>query len=108
MVDSDFMMEWRGNNYNGEDQIRKVLADRQKFTSDDPKSDGFRNKCLERLFTLPEMRREDLKNRAATNPAWPWHHPKALEELIDHCLRTEFGFRQATTFKKIRRRTIPL
>jgi hypothetical protein len=34
------------------------------------------------------MRREDLKNRAAANPAWQWHHPKALEELIDHCLKT--------------------
>lgn len=100
MVNADFMMEWKGNNYNGEEQIRKVLTDRQKFTSDDPKSDGFRNKCLERLFTLPEMRREDLKNRAATNPAWPWHHPKALEELIDHCLRTGIWFQAGNYIQK--------
>ncbi|MEK7720264.1 MAG: DUF499 domain-containing protein [Bacteroidota bacterium] len=100
MVDADCMMEWKGNNYNGEEQIRKVLADRQKFTSDDPKSDGFRNKCLERLFTLPEMRREDLKNRAATNPAWQWHHPKALEELIDHCLRTGIWFQAGNYIQK--------
>ncbi len=100
MVDADFMMEWKGNNYNGEEQVRKVLADRQKFTSDDPKSDGFRNKCLERLFTLPEMRREDLKNRAAANPAWQWHHPKALEELIDHCLRTGFWFQAGNYIQK--------
>lgn len=100
MVNADFMMEWKGNNYNGEEQIRKVLTDGQKFTSDDPKSDGFRNKCLERLFTLPEMRREDLKNRAATNPAWPWHHPKALEELIDHCLRTGIWFQAGNYIQK--------
>ena len=100
MVDSDFMMEWKGNNYNGEEQVRKILSERQKFTSDDPKSDSFREKCLERVFTLDEMRREDLKNRAATNPAWQWHHPKALEELIDHCLRTGAWFQAGNYIQK--------
>ena len=100
MVDADFMMEWAGNNYNGEEQIRKVLTDRQKFTSDEPKSDSFREKCLERLFTLDEMRWEDLKNRAATNPAWQWHHPKALEELVDHCLRTGTWFQAGNYVQK--------
>ena len=100
MVDADFMMEWTGNNYNGEEQVRKILTERQKFTSDDPKSDSFRKKCLERLFTLDEMRREDLRNRAATNPAWQWHHPKALEELIDHCLRTGIWFQAGNYIQK--------
>lgn len=88
LVDVEFMMEFRGNDYNGEDQIKKVLKDRQKFTTEDPKANPFRDKCLQRLFTLDEMRREDLKSRAASNPGWQWHHPRALDELIDHCLRT--------------------
>ena len=85
LVDAEFLMDFKGNNFNGEDQIKKVLTDRQKFTSEDPKGNSFKEKCLQRLFTLDEMRREDLKNRAASNPAWQWHHPKALDELIDYC-----------------------
>jgi hypothetical protein len=92
LTDAEFLMDFKGNNYNGEDQIKKVLSDRQKFTVEDPKGVGFKEKCLQRLFTLDEMRREDLRNRAASNPAWQWHHPKALEELIDHCLRTGVWF----------------
>jgi len=88
LVHAEFLMVFNGNNFNGEEQIKKVLSDRQKFTSESPISDAFRNKCLVRLFTLEEMRREDLKSRAAANPAWQWHHPKALDELIDHCLKT--------------------
>ncbi|HUM47162.1 MAG TPA: DUF499 domain-containing protein, partial [Chitinophagales bacterium] len=88
MVDCDFPMAFRDNNYKGEDQIRTVLLERQKFTKEEPTSESFRSKCLSRLFTLDEMRREDLRNKAATNPAWQWHHPRSLDELIDHCIRT--------------------
>lgn len=100
LTDVDFLMDFAGNNYNGEDQIKKVLTDRQKFTTEDPKSNGFKEKCLQRLFTLDEMRREDLKSRAASNPAWQWHHPKALEELIDYCLRTGSWFQAGNYIQK--------
>jgi len=88
LVDAEFLMDFRGNDYNGEDQIKKVLLEKQKFTVESPTSGSFREKCLQRLFTLDEMRREDLKNRAAASPVWQWHHPKALDELIDNCLKT--------------------
>ena len=100
LVDAEFLMDFKGNNYNGEDQIKKVLSDRQKFTSEDPKGTGFKDKCLQRLFTLDEMRREDLKNRAASKPAWQWTHPKALDELIDHCLRTGVWFQAGNYIQK--------
>jgi hypothetical protein len=100
LVDAEFLMDFKGNNYNGEDQIKKVLTDRQKFTAEDPKGNGFKEKCLQRLFTLDEMRREDLKNRAASNPAWQWHHPKALDELIDYCLRTSIWFQAGNYIQK--------
>src|SRR5690606_35250458 len=67
LVDAEFLMDWKGNNYNGEDQIKKVLIDRQKFTIEESKSEGFREKCIQRLFSLDEMRTEDLKSRAASN-----------------------------------------
>lgn len=100
LTDAEFLMDFKGNNYNGEDQIKKVLSDRQKFTAEDPKGTGFKDKCLQRLFTLDEMRREDLKNRAASNPAWQWTHPKALDELIDHCLRTGVWFQAGNYIQK--------
>ncbi|HOX73633.1 MAG TPA: FN3 associated domain-containing protein [Bacteroidales bacterium] len=88
LVDAEFLMDFRGNDFNGEDQIKKVLTEKQKFTTENPTSGTFKDKCLQRLFTLDEMRREDLKNRAASSPVWQWHHPKALDELIEHCLKT--------------------
>ncbi len=100
MTDAEFLMDFKGNNFNGEDQIKKVLTERQKFTTEDPKGGGFKDKCLQRLFTLDEMRREDLRSRAASNPAWQWHHPKALEELIDHCLRTGIWFQAGNYIQK--------
>jgi len=100
LVDAEFLMDFKGNNYNGEDQVTKVLTDRQKFTTEDPKSNSFKEKCLQRLFTLDEMRREDLKSRAASNPAWQWHHPKALDELIDYCLRAGIWFQAGNYIQK--------
>ena len=100
LADSDFLMDFKGNNYNGEDQIKKVLTERQKFTSEDPKGNPFKEKCLQRLFTLDEMRREDLRSRAASNPAWQWHHPKALDELIDYCIKTGAWFQVGNYIQK--------
>ena len=100
LVDAEFLMDFKGNNYNGEDQIKKVLTERQKFTAEDPKGNGFKEKCLQRLFTLDEMRKEDLKNRAASNPAWQWHHPKALDELIEYCIRTSVWFQAGNYIQK--------
>ncbi|HBM14779.1 MAG TPA: glycosyl transferase [Lentisphaeria bacterium] len=92
LVDAEFLMDFKGNNYNGEEQVKKVLTERQKFTAEDPKGNSFKDKCLQRLFTLDEMRKVDLKSRAASNPAWQWHHSKALDELIDYCLRAGIWF----------------
>jgi len=100
LVDAEFLMDFKGNNFNGEDQIKKVLTDRQKFTSEDPKGNSFKDKCLQRIFTLEEMRREDLKSRAASNPAWQWSHPKALDELIDHCLKNGIWFQSGNYIQK--------
>jgi hypothetical protein len=100
LTDAEFLMDFRGNNYNGEDQVKKVLSERQKFATEDPKGNSFKDKCLQRLFTLDEMRREDLRNRASANPAWQWHHPKALDELIDHCLRTGVWFQAGNYIQK--------
>lgn len=86
LLKADFLMQFTDNNYNGEKQVKDVLEEKQKFTTD-VSSDTFRKKCEDRLFTQKEMRWSDIKDRAATNPAWQWHLPRALDDLKDQMLR---------------------
>ena len=81
-------MEFKGNNYNGEDQIRKLLLERQKLT-DKTVDDTLRRKCEDRLFTRREMRMSEIKDRAATEISWQWHHPKALDALLSNCVEKD-------------------
>ncbi|MBF0120192.1 MAG: DUF499 domain-containing protein [Desulfobacterales bacterium] len=82
---ADFLMEFKGNNYNGEDQIRKLLLEKQKLT-DKPIDDTFRKKCEDRLFTRKEMRWTEIRDRAATETSWQWHHPNYLNKLREDCI----------------------
>lgn len=82
---ADFLMEFKGNNYNGEDQVRKLLLEKQKLT-DKPVDDTFRRKCEDRLFTRKEMRWTEIRDRAATEISWQWHHPNYLNKLREDCL----------------------
>ncbi|PRR70126.1 DUF499 domain-containing protein [Clostridium thermopalmarium] len=88
LAKADFFMEFTGNDYNGEKQIRNVLMQRQKFT-EHISDDNFRKKCEDRLFTQKEMRWIDVKERAATNPAWQWHIPSALDALKDNMIKKD-------------------
>jgi hypothetical protein len=88
ITNTDFLMEFTGNNYNGEDQVKKSLVSKQKFT-EEVTGDTFKKKCEDRLFTLKEMRWSDVKERAATNTSWQWHLPRALDTLKDDCLRKD-------------------
>jgi len=76
----DFLMSFTDNNYNGEKQIREALKSKQKFT-DDIESEAFRKKCEDRLFTQKTMLWSEIRKRSATNTAWPWHRPDALDRL---------------------------
>ncbi|MDD3040647.1 DUF499 domain-containing protein [Bacteroides sp.] len=82
---ADFSMEFKGNNYNGEDQIRKILLEKQKLT-DKAIDETFRKKCEDRLFTRKEMRWTEIRDRAATETSWQWHHPNRLNNLREDCI----------------------
>lgn len=86
LTKADFYMEFLGNEYNGEKQIRELLLKRQKFT-DEVDDDNFRKKCETRLFTQKEMRWQDVKERAAMNPEWQWHEPSALDILLKNMIK---------------------
>jgi hypothetical protein len=86
LTSSDFMMEFNSNNFNGEEQIKKVLIEAYKFESD-VSSDLFRNKCESRIFTQKTMRWVDIKERVSTITSWQWHLPRALENLKSECVK---------------------
>lgn len=83
---SEFKMEFKNNNFDAEEQIRNLLIDVMKFDKE-TSSDTFRKKFEARIFTSRQMRWVDLKERVATTTTWSWHHPKALEELKNICLK---------------------
>ncbi|GGN57563.1 DUF499 domain-containing protein [Oceanobacillus indicireducens] len=83
---NDFKMEFKNNNFDAEEQIRNVLIEVMKFDKD-TSSETFRRKFEARIFTSRQMRWIDLKERAATTTSWSWHHPQALEDLKNECLK---------------------
>lgn len=88
LVSDDITMEFEENNYNLEDQIKKLLIDKMKFDTD-INSKEFRDKFEDRIFTQRQMTWNSLKERAATMTAWSWHHPNALDDLKANMLRRD-------------------
>ena len=101
---ADFIMTFQDNNYNGEQQIRETLLNKEKFT-EDVESDTFRKKCEQRLFSQKIMPWSEIKNRAATNSYWPWHRKDALDRLKEKLLsqdqwRENGGYLEKPPFPK--------
>ena len=85
---TDFLMEFRENRYDGEEQVRAALASRQKYTTD-VASETFRKKVEARLFTQRSMLWTEVERRAATAPVWQWHRPDALARLKADCIHRD-------------------
>ncbi len=86
LASDDFAMKFEENNYDVEAQIRDLLIKVMKFTkkTDD---EEFRSMFEDRIFTQGQMTWNNLKERVATITAWPWHNPRALDDLKDNMLR---------------------
>ena len=84
----DFLMEFKENRYNGEEQVREALADRQKYTTD-VANETFRKKVEARLFTQGSMLWTEIRRRAATAPGWQWHRPDALDRMKADCVHKD-------------------
>jgi len=82
---SDFKMEFSGNNYDVEQQVKDLLTEVMKFTRKIELNE-FRSMFEDRIFTQRQMTWGNLKERTATNTAWPWHNPRALEDMKDDAL----------------------
>lgn len=86
LANDDFEMKFNENNYDVEDQIRDLLIKVMKFTKQTD-TEEFRGMFEDRIFTQRQMTWNNLKERVATITAWPWHNPRALEDLRDDMLR---------------------
>jgi hypothetical protein len=88
----DFRLEFAGNKFDGEDQIIKALKTAMKFedfSTDDKFIESLRKKAESRIFTQREMPWSQIMERAATEPSWPWHHPKQMDELKKKCIAND-------------------
>ncbi|MDG4596163.1 MAG: DUF499 domain-containing protein [Candidatus Contendobacter sp.] len=88
LMSADFPMEFTANKYDGEDQIIRTLKAKMKYT-EEVGGETFRKKVEARLFTQKVMLWSEIKRRAATNPAWQWHHPEALDKIKGECLHQD-------------------
>ena len=88
LMSADFPMEFTANKYDGEEQIIRTLKGKMKYT-EEVSGETFRKKIEARLFTQKVMLWSEIKRRAATNPAWQWHHPEALDKIKGECEHNE-------------------
>ncbi|MHB8533566.1 MAG: DUF499 domain-containing protein, partial [Solirubrobacteraceae bacterium] len=74
---------FEGNDYRGEAQIVAALKDAYKYREDTGPDSTFSTTLVNKLW--PEDAKEvawsEIRKRAATDPAWGWHHPGALDSL---------------------------
>ena len=88
LAKADFLMEFKDNRYDGEEQVQATLAEKQKYT-DDISNETFRKKVEARLFTQQSMLWSEICRRAATNTGWQWHRPDALDGLMSACVHKD-------------------
>lgn len=88
LMAADFPMEFTANKYDGEDQIIRTLRAKMKY-AEEVSGETFVKQVEQRLFTQKVMQWSEIKRRAATNPAWQWHRPDALDKLKDECLHRD-------------------
>jgi hypothetical protein len=89
LLDANFLMQFQGNDYNGENQIRQTLIEKRKFNVDIA-SEMFQKYVEEKLFgTQKSVPWNDIKKKAATNPDWIWHKTDALDQLKNQMVQND-------------------
>lgn len=87
----DIEMKFENNDFNPETQIRNLLIDAGKFTTQEKtQEDIFKKKIEAKLFTANPMRWADLQERAAINTDWNWYYPSALKDAKDQYVANGF------------------
>jgi hypothetical protein len=87
---TEFKIELEKGKFNGEQQLKKTLEERGKFTLD-VDSESFRKKCEQRLFDRQKSCSwRHVEEKAASKTEWNWHHPNALGNLKERMLKQSY------------------
>lgn len=81
LADTNITLHFKKNEYKGEEQIRKALEEKRKFTTDIA-SDSFILQLESKLFGGQKKRPwNDVLEAAASDPSWLWCKPNTLEQV---------------------------
>ncbi|WP_029545831.1 DUF499 domain-containing protein [Selenomonas sp. AB3002] len=86
--DAAFMMEFRDNDYNGEEQVINTLLAKHKF-SNDQVSEKVQGLCEKNIFTRKQMMISEIRERTATETSWLWYYPGMLDDLQEYCFERD-------------------
>jgi len=107
LVPVDLDPKYVANEYRGEEQVLNALKECYKYTTDIAPDGSFRSRLESKLW--PEKAKEvawsTVRQRAATDPSWVWHHPDALDSLKDELVKRDvwrevMGYVQRGPFEK--------
>jgi len=87
----DLDPKYVANEYKGEDQVLNALKECYKYTEDIAPDGTFRSRVENKLWPAgnKEVAWSTIKQRAATDPSWVWHHPDALDNLKDELVKRD-------------------
>lgn len=110
LVRVDLDPRYFANRYEGEQQVVEALRRVGKFLDETSPDSSFRQSVETRLW--PETQKEvlwtEVKRRAATDPRWFLHHPRALDQLKEALIQRDIwrdvgnGYVQRGPFPKPR------
>ncbi len=83
--------QFMGNDFKGEQAIIDALKDAFKYESNaGPNDTGFVDRIVNRLWQgAKDIPWNEVKARAATDPSWVWHHPRALDDVRAEMIRRD-------------------
>ncbi|MCB0784563.1 MAG: DUF499 domain-containing protein [Flavobacteriales bacterium] len=89
LTEANLSLQFKANQLNGEEQVRQLLEEKKKFHADTTK-DSFVKEAEAKLFGGQKKHPlAEMVKAAAVRTDWPWHHPKALDQLKAEQLRKE-------------------
>jgi hypothetical protein len=87
----DLDPKYVANEYKGEDQVLNALKECFKYTEDIAPDGTLRTRVENKLWPTgtKEVAWSTIKQRAATDSSWVWHHPDALDNLKDELVKRD-------------------
>lgn len=83
LTDLPLEPQYAGNNFDGERAIVEALTEAYKYEPNaTANNSSFVDRIISKLWSsAKEIPWNEVKTRAATDPSWVWHHPRALDDV---------------------------